>query len=78
MDAFLLGTQEEVPTLPAFNCGIDASKRLAVWCERQEEKGGQIDILDEEAKYRKSEMILLFLDGSLWNETMILFKFGRN
>ncbi len=58
-DAFLLGTQEEVPTLLLSTCGTDASKRLVVWCERQEEKGGQINILTRKQKYRKPGMILL-------------------
>ena len=41
-DAFLLGTQEEVPTLLLSTCGTDASKRLVIWCEKQEEKAEQI------------------------------------
>ena len=32
----------------------DASKRLVVWCERQEEKGGQIEYSDEEAEVQEA------------------------
>ena len=69
-DAFLLGTQEEVPTLLLSTCGTDASKRLAVWCERQEEKGGQIGYSDEEAEVQEAGDDLAFLDGEfVENET---------
>ena len=36
--AFLLGTQEEVPTLLLSTCGTDASKRLVIWCEARKRK----------------------------------------
>ena len=69
-DAFLLGTQEEVPTLLLSTCGTDASKRLVVWCERQEEKGGQIEYSDEEAEVQGATDDLAFLDGEfVENET---------
>ena len=69
-DAFLLGTQEEVPTLLLSTCGTDASKRLVVWCERQEEKGGQIGYSDEEAEVQEAGDDLAFLDGEfVENET---------
>ena len=69
-DAFLLGTQEEVPTLLLSTCGTDASKRLVIWCERQEEKGGQIEYSDEEAEVQEAGDDLAFLDGEfVENET---------
>ena len=69
-EAFLLGTQEEVPTLLLSTCGTDASKRLVVWCERQEEKGGQIEYSDEEAEVQEAGDDLAFLDGEfVENET---------
>ena len=69
-DAFLLGTQEEVPTLLLSTCGTDASKRLVIWCERQEEKGGQIEYSDEEAEVQEATDDLAFLDGEfVENET---------
>ena len=69
-DAFLLGTQEEVPTLLLSTCGTDASKRLVVWCERQEEKGEQIEYSDEETEVQEAGDDLAFLDGEfVENET---------
>lgn len=69
-DAFLLGTQEEVPTILLSTCGTDASKRLVIWCERQEEKGGQIEYSDEEAEVQEATDDLAFLDGEfVENET---------
>lgn len=62
-EAFLLGTQEEVPTLLLSTCGTDASKRLVVWCERQEEKGGQIEYSDEETEVQEATDALAFFDG---------------
>ena len=62
-DAFLLGTQEEVPTLLLSTCGTDASKRLVVWCERQEEKGEQIEYSDEETEVQEATDALAFFDG---------------
>ena len=53
-DAFLLGTQEEVPTLLLSTCGTDTSKRLVVWCERQEENGEQIEYSDEETEVQEA------------------------
>ena len=67
---FLLGTQEEVPTLLLSTCGTDASKRLVVWCERQEENGEQIEYSDEETEVQEATDDLAFLDGEfVENET---------
>ncbi|MFR6664935.1 MAG: hypothetical protein ACLUQX_02115, partial [Thomasclavelia spiroformis] len=69
-DAFLLGTQEEVPTLLLSTCGTDTSKRLVVWCERQEENGEQIEYSDEETEVQEATDDLAFLDGEfVENET---------
>lgn len=69
-DAFLLGTQEEVPTLLLSTCGTDASKRLVVWCERQEEKSEQIEYSDKETEVQKATDDLAFLEGKfVENET---------
>ena len=63
-DAFLLGTQEEVPTLLLSTCGTDASKRLVVWCERQEDnKEVQMKYSDEKTEVQKATDDLAFLDG---------------
>ena len=63
-DAFLLGTQEEVPTLLLSTCGTDASKRLVVWCERQEDnKEVQMEYSDEETEVQEATDDLAFLDG---------------
>lgn len=70
-DAFLLGTQEEVPTLLLSTCGTDASKRLVVWCERQEDnKEVQMEYSDEETEVQEATDDLAFLDGEfVENET---------
>ena len=69
-DAFLLGTQEEVPTLLLSTCGTDTSKRLVIWCERQEENGEQIEYSDEETEVQKATDDLAFLEGKfVENET---------
>ena len=58
------------PTLLLSTCGTDASKRLVIWCERQEEKGGQIEYSDEEAEVQEATDDLAFLDGKfVENET---------
>ena len=62
-DAFLLGTQEEVPTLLLSTCGTDTFKRLVVWCERQEENGEQIEYSDEETEVQEATDALAFFDG---------------
>ncbi len=62
-DAFLLGTQEEVPTLLLSTCGTDTSKRLVVWCERQEENGEQIEYSDEETEVQEATDDLAFRWG---------------
>ena len=63
-DAFLLGTQEEVPTLLLSTCGTDDSKRLVVWCERQEDnKEVQMKYSDEKTEVQKATDDLAFLDG---------------
>ena len=49
---------------------LDVYKRQVVWCERQEEKGGQIGYSDEEAEVQEAGDDLAFLDGEfVENET---------